>query len=74
MNCVVCGGSEFSMRISDVNKPPEERYSKYGDCCSMICALRKSDLKFKKNPGKFEEITLKSSSGESYILNVPKKD
>ena len=74
MNCIVCNGSNFSIRLSDFNKPPEERYSKYGDCCSMICALRKTDMKFQKNPEKFEQVILKCESGEEYIVTVPKKD
>jgi len=73
MKCVVCKGTEFSVRPSDLTKPENERYSRYGDCCSLSCAMQKMDLELKNHPEKFEKVIFKGVSGEEYIVNVPKK-
>ena len=70
MQCVICKGTAFSVRPSDMNKPPLERYSKYGDCCSMICALRKTTAAFRKDPTKYKGLKLEGC-GETYIVMVP---
>ena len=44
MQCIVCGGTSFSIRTCDIGKSRQEqiRNSKYGDCCSLACAFKKS--------------------------------
>ena len=74
MKCVVCGGGHFSIRLSDINKPENERYSKYGDCCSFICALKKVTLEVKENPDHFEEVTLTGTNSAKYSIKVPIRD
>ena len=70
MQCVICKGTSFSVRPSDINKRPVERYSKYGDCCSMICALRKTTAAFRKDPTKYKGVKLEGC-GKTYIVMIP---
>ena len=44
MQCIICGGTSFSIRASDIQKTRQEQIknSKYGDCCCLSCALKKS--------------------------------
>ena len=70
MQCVICKGTAFSVRPSDINKPPAERYSKYGDCCSMVCALRKTTAAFRKDPERYKGLKLEGC-GKTYIVMVP---
>ena len=43
MQCIICGGTSFSIRVSDIQKSRKEQIknSKYGDCCCLSCALKK---------------------------------
>jgi len=70
MKCVICGGSAFSMSPKAFNLPPEEqiKYTKYGDCCCLMCALRKSELLIAQNGSK--KIIIKNKK-ERYMIFVP---
>ena len=69
MNCVICGSGSISIYVDDLFKPPEERRYKYdGPCCSMICAIKYSDMRIANTPeDEITEIEVKGENG-SYIL------
>ena len=73
MSCVICNAdwTSFSIRPTDIGKSPAEiiKNSKYGDCCSMICALEKNELLIKKHGG--VERTVVGTSGRKYVVVVP---
>ena len=71
MRCIICGGTSFSIRLSDLDKSREEQIknSKYGDCCSLSCAFKKSQ-RLVANNGYTKEI-YKVSPTKTYIVQVP---
>ena len=73
LKCIICNGTDFSIRIDDINKPISEQYREYGDCCCLSCAMEKHDNALKENPNNFEKMVLKSVSGSEFIINEPKK-
>ena len=71
MRCIICGGTSFSIRLSDLDKPREEQIknSKYGDSCSLNCALKKSQ-RLVANNGYTKKI-YRVSPTKTYIVQVP---
>lgn len=71
MRCIICGGTSFSIRLSDLDKSREEQIknSKYGDCCSLSCAFKKSQ-RLVVNNGYTKEI-YKVSPTKTYVVQVP---
>ena len=71
MRCIICGGTSFSIRASDINKPREEQIknSKYGDCCCLSCAFKKSQRLIAHNG--FVEKIITDSSGRTYSVQTP---
>jgi len=71
MRCIICGGTSFSIRLSDLDKSREEQIknSKYGDCCSLSCAFKKSQ-RLVANNGYTKEI-YKVSPTKTYVVQVP---
>ena len=73
MKCIICGGCAFSMPAFAFDLPPNEqiKYTKYGDCCCMCCALEKVDIMMQKNGAK--EIIIKGQE-DTYTILIPNKD
>ena len=71
MRCIICGGTSFSIRLSDLDKSREEQIknSKYGDCCSLSCAFKKSQ-RLVANNGYTKEI-YKVSPTKTYVVQIP---
>ena len=71
MECVICGGTSFSIRSSDIKKSRDIQIknSKYGDCCSLSCAFKKSQ-KLVAYHG-YRKSKIKDISGIEYIVQVP---
>jgi len=71
MRCIICGGTSFSIRVCDFDKPREEqlKYSKYGECCSLSCAFKKSQRLVANNG--YTKKTYRVSPTKTYVVQIP---
>ena len=71
MQCVICAGTSFSIRASDFQKTRQEQIknSKYGDCCCLSCALKKSQKLIAYHG--YNEKKVLDISGTEYTIKVP---
>ena len=71
MQCVICAGTSFSIRASDFQKSRQEQIknSKYGDCCCLSCALKKSQKLIAYHG--YDEKKVLDISGNEYTLKIP---
>ena len=71
MQCIICGGTSFSIRVSDIQIPRDEqsKNSKYGDCCCLSCALKKSQTLIAYHG--YDEKKITDISGTEYIFKMP---
>ena len=71
MECVICGGTSFSIRPSDTKKSREVQIqnSKYGDCCSLSCAFKRSQKLIAYHG--YNENKITDVSGTEYTVRVP---
>jgi len=71
MQCIVCGGTSFSIRTCDIGKSRQEqiRNSKYGDCCSLACAFKKSQRLIAHNGYTVKKYSVSPNS--TYIVQIP---
>ena len=71
MRCIICGGTSFSIRVCDIDKPREEqlKYSKYGECCSLSCAFKKSQRLVANNG--YTKKTYRVSPTKTYVVQIP---
>jgi len=71
MRCIICGGTSFSIRVCDIDKPREEqiKYSKYGDCCSLSCAFKKSQRLITYNG--YTKKIYRVSPTKTYVVQIP---
>ena len=71
MRCIICGGTSFSIRVCDIDKPREEqlKYSKYGECCSLSCAFKQSQRLVAHNG--YTKKTYRVSSTKTYVVQIP---
>lgn len=71
MRCIICGGTSFSIRSSDIGKSREQQFanSKYGDCCSLSCALKKSQRLIAHNGFTLKKYSVSPNS--TYVVKIP---
>ena len=71
MRCIICGGTSFSIRVCDIDKPREEqlKYSKYGECCSLSCAFKQSQRLVAHNG--YTKKTYRVSPTKTYVVQIP---
>ena len=77
MQCVVCGGTSFSIRICDIKESREQqiKYSKYGECCSLSCAFKQSQRLVPHNGYTVKKyIVSPKSTYHVHIPNTPEKE
>ena len=71
MRCIICGGTSFSIRVCDIDRPREEqiKYSKYGECCSLSCAFKQSQRLVAHNG--YTKKTYRVSPTKTYVVQIP---
>ena len=70
MECVICKDSGFSFRACDLLKPKSERLRRYGDCCSLSCAIKKQSNLEEAFPERFKDVIIKTPDGNEYVLKT----
>ena len=71
MQCVVCGGTSFSIRMCDLKESREQqiKYSKYGECCSLSCAFKQSQRLVAHNGYTVKKYRVSPNS--TYLVQIP---
>ena len=56
--CIICNSTRFSIKISELSLPENERCYPYGDCCCMTCSVKKYERNIKVSPDKYKNSTI----------------